>query len=169
MAFSSSLLSCNRKFSQLPAKASLRYRRQWGLIWQSPNAQLQGEFVSSYTKRAAPHVRGSATYTANWRSRIWIQLSLGLCLWSWLIEKNAWQTTVANWGGLSGVTRSLPVLKVLLATTLKGDRGFLSTPGLRGSFWRSCKVGLDRWCDKPGQTLWLRVIYRKQSQELGSY
>lgn len=27
-------------------------------------------------------------------------------LWSWQIEKNAWLTTVVNWGGLSGITRS---------------------------------------------------------------
>ncbi len=39
-------------------------------------------------------------------------------------------------------------------TTQKAGRGLLSTARLRGSFWRSCKVGL-RWCDKPGQTLWL--------------
>lgn len=43
----SSLLSCGRKFSQLPSKVSLHRRRQRGLAWLSLNAQLQWEFVSN--------------------------------------------------------------------------------------------------------------------------
>lgn len=86
---------------------------------------------------------------ANWRSRVSIQLSTGLRLWSWQIEKNAWLTTVVNWGGLSGIIRSSPDLKVPpLKRPKRQAREFLSTRGLSGLFWRSCKVGLDRWCDK---------------------
>lgn len=43
----SSLLSCGRKFSQLPAKVSLHRRRQRDLAWPSLSAQLQWELVSS--------------------------------------------------------------------------------------------------------------------------
>lgn len=111
---------------------------------------------SQQTKDATPHLQGCVTYTANWRSRIWIRLSLELCLWSWQIQKNAWLTTAVNWGGLSGVTRSSTQCVPL-------DRGFLSSPTLSRSVWRTWKVGLDRWCNKPCQTQWISVHQQTRS------
>lgn len=97
---------------------------------------------------------------ANWRSRVWMQIfffffgtgatSLKLadreecltnccCEFKWLI----WNYPIIA-GSPSAECK----------TTQEAGRGFLSTPCLSGSFWRSCKVG-PRWCDKHGQTLWL--------------
>lgn len=78
------------------------------------------------------------------------------CLWSWQIKRNAWLTTVVNWGGLSGITRSSLGLKV--PTVKQPKRRAVGSYQLQVwvvHFWSSCEVALDRWCDKPGQTLWL--------------
>lgn len=61
-----------------------------------------------------------------------------------------------NWGGLSGITRSSLGLKE--PTVNQPKRQAEDSYQLQVwvvNFWRSCKVGLDRWCDKPSQTLWL--------------
>lgn len=116
---------------------------------------------SQQTKDATPHLQGCVTYTANWRSRIWIRLSLELRLWSWQIRKNAWLTTAVNWGGLSGVTRSSTQCVPL-------DRGFLSSPTLSRSVWRTWKVGLDRWCNKPCQTQSISVHQQARSLDAAS-
>ncbi len=93
---------------------------------------------------------------ANWRSRVWIQLSLELeslklADWEECLTNNCCELRWLIW--------NYPIIagsqSADCKTTRMAGRGFLSTPGLRGSFWRSCKVGLDRWCDKPGQTPWL--------------
>lgn len=102
----SSLPSGNRKFSQLPTTVPPHLpppvQEATGSGWLSLNAQLQWEFVSSkQTKDAAPPP------IANWRSRVSIQLTVMLGLWSWQTENNAWLTTVVNWGGLSWVIWSL--------------------------------------------------------------
>lgn len=58
----SSLLSCDRKFSQLPTKVTVHGRRQQGPAWPSLNTQLRRDFVNSQqTKDAAPHLKVSAT------------------------------------------------------------------------------------------------------------
>lgn len=131
-------------------------RRQRGQAWLRLNAQFQGEFVShGQTKDAVPHHRG-ATYTANRRSRTWMQLSPEPCLWSWQLGKNVRPTTAANQGWLIW---SFPFMsfKVLLVTAQTAGRQFLWPQGSSGSLWRTWKVGLDGWWDKPDQTLLLRL------------
>lgn len=131
-------------------------RRQRGQAWLRLNAQFQGEFVShGQTKDAVPHHRG-ATYTANRRSRTWMQLSPEPCLWSWQLGKNVRPTTAANQGWLIW---SFPFMsfKVLLVTAQTAGGRFLWPQGSSGSLWRTWKVGLDGWWDKPDQTLLLRL------------
>lgn len=56
------LLSCDRKFSQLPTKVTVHCMRQQGPAWPSLNAQLRQDFVNrQQTKDAVPHLKVSAT------------------------------------------------------------------------------------------------------------
>lgn len=92
----SSLLSCNRKFSQLLAKVSLRFaggsedKLGWGWRLRSRG---------SWSGCSLMHLKG-ATHTANRRSRTWIRSSLELGLWSWQLRKNGRAATAAKSGWL---------------------------------------------------------------------
>lgn len=97
--------------------------------------------------------------------------------WVWVFELVKLTTILDwqlfNWGGLSGITWLLPGLGVQTVKEPKRQSESSYQVGLCGSLWRSCKVGLDRWCDKEGQTLWLSsllavliaVIYNKQIRQ----
>lgn len=77
-----------------------------GQAWLRLNAWLHWEFFShQQTKDAVSHLKVSATYTANRRSKISIQLSLELSL-KLAHTEDCLTTAAVNEGGLSAVSRS---------------------------------------------------------------
>lgn len=142
----SSLLSCCRKFSQLPARVSSSAGGSRVWLGRGLNAQLQWEFAERLANKGCcrPPQRLCCIHGKPEDKSV-IQLSLWLALWS-LAD---WTERLTyNCCELRRLIWNYPIVSRPHSAdgneTPNTVRGFLSTPSLSGSFWRSCKVGVDR-------------------------
>lgn len=127
--------NCRPKFPSIAGGSGVWLGRAWMLSSSGSLSAASKQRMLLPTSKALLHTWQAGGQESEY-SYLW-----SWSLWSWQIEKNAWLTTVVNWGGLSGITRSSLALKM---PTVK-----LSERQAEGSYqlqvWVGHSEGAAKW------------------------